>query len=210
MPKLKPNNKHSINSSSIKKIAAEIIAMANEDIQMRRQYNKTGEWQTRTDKRNTKSMKQIVSEYGWPTVSLVGKKANLLAWLLIQHADLDPHFQAHCLNLMKKTARENPKDVDKSSIAYLTDRVKVNLGLKQLFGTQFYVKDGEIIPRPIWDLKNLKKRRANFNLEPFEKNKQRMVNNYRRHQKNTTKSLKSKKGAITRPFLRISIHKQVN
>jgi hypothetical protein len=174
----------------LKEVAAKIIAMAHEDIKMRRHYSKTGKWQTKIDKHNTKSMKQIVSKYGWPTISLVGKKAGVLAWLLVQHADLDPDFQTHCLNLMKKTARENPNDVDKCNIAYLTDRVKVNSGLKQLFGTQFYVKDEKMIPRPIRDIKNLGKRRANFNLEPFEENKQRMENNYRKSQKNVERSAK--------------------
>ena len=190
----KQENNRSAKSKMIKKLAAKIIAMANEDIQMRRRYSKTGEWQTKTDKRNTKSMKQIVGKYGWPTVSLVGKKANLLAWLLVQHADLDPHFQAHCLILMKEIARKNPEDIDKSGIAYLTDRVKVNSGTSQLFGTQFYVKDGKMIPRPIRDIKGLEKRRTNFNLEPFEKNKQRMENNYKRYQKNAARS-PIKKGA---------------
>jgi len=196
MIKSQAGNKRPVMPSQ-KKLAAKLIAMANKDQKMRRQHDKTGEWQPGIDNRNTKNMKQIVSRYGWPTVSLVGKKANFSAWLLVQHADFDPHFQAYCLDLMKRAAQKNPKDMSKRNIAYLIDRVRVNRGAKQLLGTQFYIKGGEIIPRPIWNLKNLEKRRMHFDLEPFEKYKQRMKNSYKQYQKNMERisSEQTKKGA---------------
>ena len=54
------------------------------------------------DQENTKWMQQIIEEHGWPTMKLVGKEAANDAWLLVQHADLDPKFQRRCWDLMTK------------------------------------------------------------------------------------------------------------
>jgi hypothetical protein len=64
--------------------------------------------------------------------------------------DHDVKFQEYCLNLMKNAS---DGDVLKKQIAYLTDRILVNTGKKQLYGTQFYLnKKGVYGPRPIKDL----------------------------------------------------------
>ena len=86
------------------------------------------------DTTNTQELKAIVRHIGWPTNTKVGQKAAHAAWLLIQHADQDIVFQKQCLALMKQ---ENPDEVDRQHIAYLTDRIKLNEGKPQLYGTQF-------------------------------------------------------------------------
>jgi translation initiation factor 6 (eIF-6) len=93
----------------------------------------------------------------------VGKEASHLAWLIVQHADHDVEFQEKCLKLMKQKLKE--KKIDPIEVAYLTDRVRVNKGKKQIYGTQFYLnKNGKLIPRPIYDKKNLDKRRKKLDL----------------------------------------------
>jgi len=95
-------------------------------------------------------LKKIIKEIGWPVISKVGKEASQAAWLVAQHADHDVKFQEYCLNLMKNAS---DGDVLKKQIAYLTDRILVNTGKKQLYGTQFYLnKKGVYGPRPIKDL----------------------------------------------------------
>jgi len=37
------------------------------------------------DSNNTERLKVIIDQYGWPTYSLVGKKANVAAWLIAKH-----------------------------------------------------------------------------------------------------------------------------
>jgi len=116
------------------------------------------------DVRNTARMKEIVAQYGWPTSSMVGEEGATAAWLLVQHADHDPQFQRNCLELMKQVPAG---EVSKADVAYLTDRVLVNEGKNQLYGTQFWSPNGKMEPRPIEDEANLDKRRKEVGLSLF-------------------------------------------
>ena len=59
-------------------------------------------------------------------------------------------------------------------LAYLEDRVRVNAGERQLYGTQFTVTDGRFGPHPIDDPQRLDERRAEAGLEPFADYETRM------------------------------------
>ncbi|MEW6170839.1 MAG: DUF6624 domain-containing protein, partial [Candidatus Omnitrophota bacterium] len=62
-----------------------------------------------------------------------------------------------------------PTDIQKENIAYLKDRILINEGKKQLFGTQFYFnKKKKLIPYSISNPKNLDKRRKEYGLPPFK------------------------------------------
>ena len=125
------------------------------------------------DSKHTARMKEIVAEYGWPTKSMVGEQGATAAWLLVQHADADPKFQRHCLALMKKAA---PHEVSRKNLAYLTDRVLVNEGKNQLYGTQFFLEDGKMVPQPIDDEANLDERRKEAGLMPMSEYTKHMTN----------------------------------
>jgi len=117
---------------------------------------------THVDREHTERMHEIVDEVGWPTISMVGSDGTQAAWLLVQHADLDPAFQRRCLSLME--ALRGRGEIYAQNLAYLTDRVLVNEGKKQEYGTQFHVVDGKQQPRPIRDANNVDKRRAALGL----------------------------------------------
>ncbi len=110
------------------------------------------------DMRNTARMKQILAQEGWPTKTLVGEKASKAAWLLVQHADLDPAFQKECLPLLEKAVAAGEGSA--KDLAYLTDRVLVAEGKPQRYGSQFHMVDGKLVPRPIEDEANVDARRA--------------------------------------------------
>ncbi len=153
-------------------IAVEIIEMARVDQDMRNNLSPERSWDFSIDQNNTARMKEIISDIGWPTISKVGKLASSMAWLLVQHADHDPKFQAECLELLKNVNRD---DIDIRNIAYLEDRVRVNTGRPTLYGTQFYNDaNGNFGPREIEDIENLDKRREQMGLESFEEYTQRM------------------------------------
>lgn len=116
------------------------------------------------DRRNTQWLKNVVKRYGWPSISLVGKEGSTEAWLLVQHADLDPGFQRRCLELMAKLPEG---EISKTDFAYLTDRVLLAEGKKQLYGTQFIWVDGKFKPNPIEDEANVDKRRKAIGLKPL-------------------------------------------
>src|SRR5579871_187575 len=78
---------------------------------------------SRIDREDTAQMRQIVDQFGWPTISKFGAKTAGDAWLLVQHADLDHPFQRRCLALMKPLLTK--KEVSGQNYAYLFDRVSV-------------------------------------------------------------------------------------
>lgn len=151
-----------------RKIAQEVIQMALLDQKVRKAY----EQQTclkkmrETDRLNLRKMRKIVKQIGWPTISKVGKEASHFAWLLVQHADNNVEFQQYCLELMRKEAESG--NVTKTDIAFLTDRILVNRGRTQIYGTQFYESKEKLIPRPIRNIDKLDERRKRMGLEPFE------------------------------------------
>jgi hypothetical protein len=116
------------------------------------------------DAENTKWLKGVVEKHGWPTNTLVGKDGADAAWLLAQHADADPKFQRRCLDPMANLPKN---EVSQSKLAYLTDRVLLAEGKKQLYGTQFISVDGKWKPRPLEDEANVDKRRAEVGLPPL-------------------------------------------
>lgn len=124
------------------------------------------------DAANTARMKEIIEEHGWPTKSLVGADGAQAAWLLVQHADADPPFQRHCLGLMN--AAESG-EVDPVDVAYLTDRILVNEGKKQIYGTQFWSPEGELIPRPIEDEARVEELRAEIGMISMQEYHRRMT-----------------------------------
>ena len=127
---------------------------------------------TEIDRKNTAQMHQIVGENGWPTISAVGSDGAKAAWLLVQHADLDVGFQRQCLQLME--AELGRGEVYPANVAYLTDRVLVNEGKKQEYGTQFYSVNGTWEPRPIRNVRHVDKRRKRMGLSTLEEYRELM------------------------------------
>jgi hypothetical protein len=119
---------------------------------------------TRIDADNTEWLNDIVSKRGWLTYSDVGIDGGDAAWLLVQHADADPSFQRLCLDLMTGLPRD---EVSQENMAYLTDRVMIKEGKKQIYGTQFEVRDGEWVPAELYDVENVDTRRAEIGLPPL-------------------------------------------
>lgn len=166
--------------NNIDSIKSRICEMYSADQDMRHLALKNdgiidGDEDVRLDEKNTEVMKSIVAEIGWPTITSVGAEVSQKAWLLVQHADHDVEFQKMCLSLMKSEG----SDVDPQLIAYLEDRVRVNEGRPQLYGTQFYTRDdGKYLPRPIEEPEHVDERRKLVGLDSLEEYRQRLVEKY--------------------------------
>lgn len=86
------------------------------------------------DRVNTRRLEHWVQRCGWPRRSTMGEAAVGAAWLLVQHADQNPDFQARALEMVRSAVtagEESPSD-----LAYLSDRLEVAAGHPQLYGTQ--------------------------------------------------------------------------
>ncbi|HEX4799337.1 MAG TPA: DUF6624 domain-containing protein [Candidatus Paceibacterota bacterium] len=156
-------------------IAQELKSMVDIDQDMRERSQAEDFWDETIDAKHTERMKEIVAEIGWPTVSKVGVEGASNAWLLVQHADHDVDFQERCLELMKEAPTG---EVDITDVAYLTDRVCVNRGRGQLYGTQFTQEDGKHIPRTIEDEANIDARRAEVGMGPLSEQIELMYQKY--------------------------------
>ncbi|MCC7432763.1 hypothetical protein IT412_04540 [Candidatus Peregrinibacteria bacterium] len=158
-------------------IISELQNMVEVDQAMRNNYRYNPEaWDETVDYQNTKRMKTIIDEIGWPSISKVGETGSSNAWLLVQHADHDPEFQKKCLDLMKS---EREGEVSKRNIAYLEDRIAVADGKPQIYGTQFHKNSsGQLEPLPIQNADNVDKRRKEMGLEPLTENQRRIQERY--------------------------------
>ncbi|WP_326822600.1 DUF6624 domain-containing protein [Streptosporangium sp. NBC_01756] len=121
------------------------------------------EWDA-VDTGNTAFLKGVIAERGWPGRDMVGEEAAHAAWVLAQHADQDPEFQRGCLPLVKSAV--DAGQATPSEWAYLLDRVCVAEGRSQVYGTQYWTRNGVFGPRPIEDPDRLDERRAEVGLAP--------------------------------------------
>jgi len=117
------------------------------------------------DAENTRWLKSQVGQRGWFVVSKYGADADFAAWLLVQHADLDVPFQTEMLEILAPLVPA--KETGQSNFAYLYDRVAVNSGRPQRYGTQGRcTAAGVWEPREVEQPETLDQRRATVGLPP--------------------------------------------
>lgn len=107
-------------------------------------------------------MQAIVTEFGWPTIEMVGKEASQAAWLLVQHADHDQAFQQRMLSVMRPLALNGK--INASNYAYLYDRTHQPQG----YGTQGQCEGRDFKPFPIEDPAQLDQRRQEMGMPPAQ------------------------------------------
>lgn len=103
------------------------------------------------DDKNENKIKQLIEDYGYLTKELIGEKGMFDFWLLVQHADFNLELQENCLKNC---------DFAPSEYAHLYDRIMVNKGLEQKFGTQ--------MNRPILNLEKTNKARIEIGWTTLE------------------------------------------
>ena len=117
------------------------------------------------DRANTAWIRGVIETRGWPGTSLVGPDGAAAAFLLVQHATHDTAFMARALPLLEKAvgaAEASPGDY-----ALLYDRVAVQGGRAQRYGTQASLFNGRLVFAPIEDSSRVDARRAAMRLPPL-------------------------------------------
>ena len=126
-------------------------------------------------KKHIPLIKSIYSKHGYPTKEKVGQQASTHFFVLIQHSDNDPAFQAEMLPILEKLSKEGK--VSRADYAYLYDRVQRNTGGMQRYGTQLsYDENGNlfdnqnriIYPKDLAEPHKVDERRKEVGLEPIE------------------------------------------
>ena len=87
------------------------------------------------DHENTRRLKAIIAQCGWPSKAKYGESAAGAAWLLAQHADHDLPFQRQALAHIEQAAADGGQPLDQL-FALLSDRVATAERRPQLYGTQ--------------------------------------------------------------------------
>jgi len=101
----------------------------------RRWDRELGRAVTLTDRNNLRWLRELVASKGFPTAAQVGEEGVNRAWLLMQHMDDDPQFQAALLPVLEQRFKDGELSGD--DLARFTDRVLKAQGKPQRYGTQF-------------------------------------------------------------------------
>lgn len=128
------------------------------------------------NRKNTEKFCAILKEFGWPTTELVEREGVLAAFHLLKNSapfemqrDLLPMIVA----AVKKDKEQRPE------FAGLYDRLRVSVGMKQLFGTQAASINGFLVLYPIEDEARVDDRRKQFGLKTLEESLRTMERQYR-------------------------------
>lgn len=115
-----------------------------------------------------KILENIFNRYGFPGYDLVGKAGSQDYWLMVQHCDKWPAFQEKVLTAMKPHVLKG--NANPSNYAYLVDRVMLNTGRQQVYGSQvtYNLDSCQALPKPLQDSLTVNVRRKEMGLEPIE------------------------------------------
>ena len=124
-----------------------------------------------TDSLNQATVFGILDKEGWP--ARLSDKANQAIWLVIDHSDLATRRKY--LDLVKAKAEEGV--LDKSDYATLNDRVLMEEGKPQIYGTQIKITgtiifgEEQTLPMYLWPVEDpaaLDSLRSSIGLPPIE------------------------------------------
>ena len=117
---------------------------------------------------NQNRIKDLFEEYGFLGYKQVGRIASGHFWVVVQHADNDIDFQQAVLREMEDEIELG--NAEKSQFAMLEDRININLGKPQRFGTQVTYNDsGQAIPKiGLVDSARIEELRAEYELPSFK------------------------------------------
>lgn len=115
-------------------------------------------------------VEKMFRKYGFLGFDKVGEDGSHDFWLIVQHCGKYAEFQKEVLKSMDKEVKK--RNASPNNYAYLYDRVKVNAGEKQLFGTQVTYETettGRAVPKiGLVDSANIDRLRKEYNLEPLK------------------------------------------
>jgi hypothetical protein len=97
----------------------------------------------------------------WPTRSVVGAAGVRAIWMLAQR---DTALQRSALHRMMESG---PDEALPADVAVLEDRVRLQSGRKQLYGSQLRLVGGKLVPAPIEDSAHVDMRRDAAGLPPL-------------------------------------------
>lgn len=149
----------------IEKVKKKLGDMVKRDQEaLKKDVNGESEDFKKINKENCDEFRKIVRHFGLIDIERFGEEASFNAWLLIQHFPKSSvKFKEKYLMMM----RLQKYKVNKRNLAYLEDRVAVETGKPQKYGTQGRRKRNSKQWHfyPIIDIENIDKKRAAVGLD---------------------------------------------
>lgn len=135
-----------------------------EDIRENRKPDALVERLKESREKNNAKLCPILKEFGWPTTNLVGKEGVDAAFsLLVNSGSRD--LQIDLLPVMVAAATQG--ELSRPDFARYVDRLRLDAGLKQLFGTQATIINGFLVLFPIEAEGQVDLRRKQFEMPPL-------------------------------------------
>ena len=120
---------------------------------------------TTHDTANLAALKKLIPAEGWFRKSVVGIKAELAAFVIVQHAVEDPDFMRAMLPKIEAMARRGEVYGDQYALLY--DRITLTFDKKpQRYGTQVECVNGKWTAGNLEDPDHLDERRASLRMQP--------------------------------------------
>lgn len=116
------------------------------------------------DSINLLKIKKILNEYGWLGADVIGVQGNNTLFLVIQHSDLKT--QLKYLPMMREAVKKG--NANGKDFVFLKDRIAMEQGNRQIYGSQIKFDNNEFYVYPIIDPEKVNERRAEVGLEPIE------------------------------------------
>ena len=113
---------------------------------------------------NSTRLCKILKSFGWPGTALVGRDGQAAAFFLLKNSS-SVELQKELLPLIVSLTERG--EIDRANLAGYVDRVRLSIGLKQLFGTQTTIRDGFLVLHPIEEETSVDARRSQYNLQPL-------------------------------------------
>ena len=155
-----------------RRLLDELLAMEKRDVDARARLLRAGELygdyaeeMQRVHEQNAKRLDEIVTEHGWPGISVVGLEGCRAAWLIAQHAICTPSLQRKFLIVLRRASESG--DVLKKQVAFLTDRIRFNENKPQLYGAVLDWNEMGELSCELADPENVDARRREVGLPPF-------------------------------------------
>ena len=168
-------------------LRAELLAMEQRDRSVRAELVARGELHrpgyhpemAAVHAEHNRRMRAIVAAVGWPGRSLVGDDGCRAAGFIVQHAILDPELQQGCVALLETAVAAD--EAWPFMLALLADRVLMEQGRPQLYGTQLVggATPGSLEPWPIEDPAAVEERRQAMGLPPLAEHLARLSQQHR-------------------------------
>jgi len=158
----------------------ELLRMRQEDLDLRAKLASDGSLfsgyaptMAALHRQHNARLRAILAEHGWPGRTLVGDDGAAAAWLVLQHAILDPDLMRNALPIVERAAQAG--ETERRFVAFLVDRISTLEGRAQTYGTQHdWDASGVLSPLPIEEPALVDERRRSMGLESLAENTRRL------------------------------------